>query len=170
MRRNRSNRHDSTDRGPVTPESLLVVVGGISVGALVAMLLLRPESGLLSAVTAEPEQVGFGFCTGRIGDNCVIDGDTFILQGETVRLAPIDAPEMGNPRCERERQLAGRAEARLHALLNEGPVVLERTGFRDRDRYGRLLRDAVVDGRSVSEQLVTEGLAQPWQGRRAEWC
>jgi endonuclease YncB( thermonuclease family) len=149
------------------------------IGALAALLLplsapghLPVESAAAAArdAAAEPVRMRFGFCEGREGDNCVIDGDSFILAGETVRLAPIDAPEMGNPRCDQERQLAGRAERRLHSLLNEGPVVLERSGFRDQDRFGRSLRDAVVNGRSVSDQLVAEGLAQPWAGQKADWC
>jgi micrococcal nuclease len=111
-----------------------------------------------------------GFCRGRSGNDCVIDGDTFILAGETIRLAGIDAPEMGNPGCEDERRLAEAAKNRLHRLLNTGAIQLVATGDRDRDRYGRLLRDAHVDGRSVSEALMAEGLARPWRGRRESWC
>jgi endonuclease YncB( thermonuclease family) len=32
------------------------------------------------------------------------------------------------------------------------------------------LRDAEVDGASVGEQLIAEGLAQPWRGQKADWC
>jgi endonuclease YncB( thermonuclease family) len=151
------------------PETLLILVGGLALGALIAVQLPRFDSAFREGEVATPV-VSFDFCQSREGDNCVIDGDSFILRGETIRLAPIDAPEMGTPRCEAERQLAEQAEQRLHSLLNQGPVVLERSGFRDQDGYGRSLRDAVVNGRSVSEQLVAEGLAQPWRGRRAEWC
>jgi micrococcal nuclease len=119
---------------------------------------------------SQATSTAFGFCAGRSGTNCVIDGDTFILGDETIRLGLIDAPELGNPACEAERELAQRAEQRLHALLNGGAVSLETVGSRDRDRFGRLLRDAVVNGRSVSDALVAEGLARPWQGRKEVWC
>lgn len=113
---------------------------------------------------------GFGFCAGRSGDNCVIDGDTFILQGQTIRLAGIDTPEIGGARCDDERARGKAAEARLHQLLNAGQVALVRMGDRDRDRYDRLLRDAEVNGQSVSDRLVAEGLARPWRGAKEPWC
>jgi endonuclease YncB( thermonuclease family) len=117
-----------------------------------------------------PRARTIGFCQGRSGDNCVIDGDTFILAGETVRLAGIDAPEMGNARCPAERARAEHAKARLHVLLNAGPIELVANADRNRDRHGRLLRDALVNGTSVSARLIDEGLARPWQGRKADWC
>jgi endonuclease YncB( thermonuclease family) len=132
------------------------------------MLQTIPPRSNNATVAAAP--VSFGFCRGREGDNCVIDGDSFILQGETIRLAPIDAPELGNAKCARERALGERAERRLHQLLNAGLVKLERSELRNQDRFGRLLRDAVVNGRSVSEQLLEEGLAQRWEGQHTDWC
>jgi endonuclease YncB( thermonuclease family) len=113
---------------------------------------------------------GFGFCAGREGDNCVIDGDSFVFRGEPVRLAGIDTPEIGGARCADERARGEAAERRLHALLNAGEVRLVRVGGRDRDRFGRLLRDAEVDGESVSERLVAEGHARRWTGERQPWC
>ena len=114
--------------------------------------------------------IAFGFCAGRSGNNCVIDGDTFILDGETIRLAGIDTPEIGGARCASERQRGEAAEQRLHEMLNSGPVRLVFAGNRDRDRYGRLLRDATVGGRSVSEWLIAEGYARRWEGRKLPWC
>lgn len=119
---------------------------------------------------SEATSITFTFCAGRNGSNCVIDGDTFILGDETIRLGLIDAPELGNPACGAERELAQRAEQRLHALLNSGAVSLEPVGNRDRDRFGRLLRDATVNGQSVSETLISEGLARPWRGQKERWC
>jgi endonuclease YncB( thermonuclease family) len=111
-----------------------------------------------------------GFCRGRAGNNCVIDGDSFILDGESIRLAAIDAPEMGNPGCAAEADLAQAAKSRLQELLNDGAIVLVRNADRDQDRFGRSLRDAEVDGRSVSDTLVAEGLARPWRGQKENWC
>jgi endonuclease YncB( thermonuclease family) len=114
--------------------------------------------------------VSFGLCAGRRGTNCVIDGDTFILDGQIIRLAGIDTPEIGGARCPDERARGEAAEQRLHQILNSGPVQLVTAGDRDRDRYDRLLRDALVAGQSVSEQLVVEGHARRWQGRKESWC
>ena len=61
------------------------------------------------------------------------------------------------------------ATRRLIILLNAGPFVLE-AGARNRDRYGRSLRTVIRGGRSLGGQLVAEGLAEPWRGRRSDWC
>ena len=61
------------------------------------------------------------------------------------------------------------ATARLIVLLNKGPFALE-TGARDRDKYGRALRTVSRKGRSIGAQLVAEGLAETWKGKRSDWC
>jgi micrococcal nuclease len=58
---------------------------------------------------------------------------------------------------------------RLLALLNAGPFALEQRG-RAVDRYGRTLRIVIRDGRSLGDTLIAEGLAEPWRGRRSDWC
>lgn len=102
----------------------------------------------------------------------MIDGDTFVLaDGESVRILNIDTAEMP-PRaaCARERDLAFAAKARLSDLVGRGGrVTLSRQGP-DRDRYGRQLRRVSSGGTDVGDQLVREGLAQPWVGRKAKWC
>lgn len=115
------------------------------------------------------ESARFGKCAGRAGYSCVIDGDSLRYRGEQIRIADINAPEMGHPRCPREAELARAAEDRLRALLNAGPFTLERID-RDADRYGRSLRVITRDGQSIGEQLVREGLAERWKGYRGAWC
>jgi len=96
---------------------------------------------------------------------CVVDGDTFWLHGEKIRIANIDAPEIRG-RCEFERATARRATLRLARLLAGVGLSLARQG---RDRHGRTL--ATVSGRSdIGKQLVREGLARPWSGRMEIWC
>lgn len=51
-----------------------------------------------------------------------------------------------------------------------GPIELVANADRDRDRYGRLLREALVNGVAVSARLVDEGLARPWRGGTESWC
>lgn len=100
----------------------------------------------------------------------VIDGDTFDLGGMRVRIADIDTPETDG-RCAYESQLAARATRRMRALLSQGPFELHRIpDGRDTDRYGRKLRIVTRDGRSLGDQLVSEGLARTWTGRREPWC
>lgn len=134
--------------------------------------LLRPqEAAPPNAFEAPPRALAairFGFCHSGGGDDCVVDGDTFRLGGERIRIADIDTPETHPPRCAREAELGAAATRRLHALLNAGPVALQDHG---QDRYGRRLAIVSRGGRSLGDSLVAEGLARPYSGgRRAGWC
>lgn len=102
----------------------------------------------------------------------VIDGDTLVLSdGERVRIENIDTAEMPpKSRCPYEERMAVRAKARLGDLVAAGgSITLTRTS-RERDPYGRLLRRVRIDGADVGDQLVREGLAKRWMGRKATWC
>lgn len=112
---------------------------------------------------------GFALCAAAPRTTCVVDGDTFWLDGEKVRIADINAPETHGAACAGERARGEAATRRLIALLNAGPFRLE-AGPRERDRYGRLLRTVTRGGRSIGERLVAEGLAEPWRGHRGDWC
>lgn len=100
---------------------------------------------------------------------CVVDGDTFWLDGEKIRIADINTPETSSPGCAAELQLGKQATTRLQSLLNAGPFELRR-GERDQDVYGRKLRTVHRDGRSVGELLVADGLAHEWRGHKESWC
>jgi micrococcal nuclease len=111
----------------------------------------------------------FGFCHVGGGYNCVVDGDTLYLEGVKIRIADIDAPETHEPKCASEKELGDRATQRLNRLVNSGEVTLS-TIARDKDRYGRKLRIVMVDGVSVGDTLVGEGLARWYEGGRRPWC
>lgn len=123
------------------------------------------------AGTEQEPATRFGRCggMGRLGGNCVVDGDTFWYGGEKIRIADINTPEVSDPGCGREAELGAAATDRLQALLNQGAFTLEPID-RDRDKYGRLLRVATRDGESLGATLVDEGLAEEWQGFRRDWC
>ncbi len=111
----------------------------------------------------------FALCAEGPRTTCVVDGDTFWLNGEKVRIADINAPETHEAGCAAEQTLGDRAAVRLISLLNAGPFELATEG-RATDRYGRALRVVRRGGRSIGGQLVSEGLAEPWRGRRSDWC
>lgn len=100
----------------------------------------------------------------------MVDGDTIWMDGVKIRVADIDAPETHPPRCEREADLGRRATERLLELVNAGPFETRTFDGRDADRYGRKLRMLLRDGHSLGDQLVREGLARTWSGRREPWC
>lgn len=102
----------------------------------------------------------------------IIDGDTFTLDGETIRIANIDAPESApRAKCWAEARLAVEAKRALEERAGAWhllPPTVERQG---RDRYGRtvaLVTDAAIG--DVGDDLVKGGLAVPWLGRRWAWC
>lgn len=112
----------------------------------------------------------FALCQNGYARNCVVDGDTFALNGMRVRIADIDAPETHPPRCAREAALGRQATMRLQMLLNIGAFRLASID-RDTDRYGRKLRLVERDGRSIGQMLVAEGLARRYRGgHRTGWC
>ena len=98
----------------------------------------------------------------------VHDGDTLrSCNGERIRIANIDAPEMrGSPKCTDRRRngwcdyaLAERSRDALAGLLSSGRVQIRRSGT---DRYGRTLATISVGGRDAGEYLIGAGLARPW--------
>ena len=132
----------------------------------------RPQSmtgGQAGADVISP-QTHFGSCHAGGGINCVVDGDTFWMGGEKIRIADIDTPETHPALCAREAALGKAATKRLRSLLNAGPFSLQSID-RDTDRYGRKLRIVVRGGVSLGDVLVSEGLARPYQGGYREgWC
>lgn len=81
-----------------------------------------------------------------------IDGDTFKIGSERIRLFGIDAPE---------RRAAGGAAATraLQSLLDQG-VICEAV---DTDRYGRTVAMCFLeDGADIACALVAMGHAEDW--------
>lgn len=122
---------------------------------------LQPQT--IRAAAERGTRAYFSKCITGAGYNCVVDGDTIWLAGEKIRLADIDAPETHDPRCSSEKALGDRATIRLQQLTLQSID-------RDRDRYGRLLRLVIVNGQSVGDTLVNEGLARWYDRGRKPWC
>jgi len=120
-----------------TPKSLL----GLAICAAAAIgWSLAPEAPppaatsdierTLAAPPSATERVAarrFGLCHEGGGRDCVVDGDTFRLDGERIRIADIDTPETHPPRCAEEARLGEAATQRLRALLS-GATACRRPG------------------------------------------
>lgn len=109
------------------------------------------------------------------------DGDTVTVRipnvhpllGEniTVRVFGIDTPEKtGKKPCEKDR--ARDAQRLVENLMRRGKSVELRNV--DRDKYFRILAEVWVDGRSLADALLKNGLAYPYDGGRKpasiDWC
>jgi endonuclease YncB( thermonuclease family) len=162
----------------------IVLVKGRRQGARSARVSLAPilmsamafgafvfwHSGGFEAEADASTSTHFTVCGSGPRYNCVVDGDTLYYRGEKIRVADINTPEIQGADCQQEARLGERAKFRFLELLNSGHVYVEHWGARDRDQYGRQLRVVMRDGRSLGDDLIAEGLARRWSGRRGSWC
>lgn len=107
----------------------------------------------------------------------VHDGDTFIVdiadvhpiigKGISIRIKGIDSPEITDHRPE-VKELAIKAREYVKTRLAESSrIELNNIG---RDKYFRILADVYLDGANLAEELLEEGLAVPYQGKkRPQW-
>ncbi|GAJ95633.1 putative nuclease [Rhizobium rhizogenes NBRC 13257] len=151
-----------------------MIVWAVVIGA--AGWLYLDRNGHLDSASAfvrPPAQDGlsasFVLCGDSHRTNCVVDGDTFWFDGQKIRIADIDTPELSPPRCEAERIKGEAAKSRLLTLLNAGKFSLAAV-FRDEDKYGRKLRTVSRAGNSLGDVLIEEGLARSWDGAQHGWC
>lgn len=88
----------------------------------------------------------------------LVDGDSFFLGGEEVRLVGIDAPE-GRQRCTRAGQSwpCGEEARRQLARLIGGREITCRSV--ERDQHGRLLGVCFVGAQELNREMVASGLA-----------
>ena len=157
-------KHTAAELDSPVPLATAVVAPEIS-----SVELPPGAHAIAPALTPNQPAVHFKICGGGKRITCVVDGDTFWLNGTKIRVLDIDAPEVGRPQCAREKQLADLATQRLTQLLNDGEFEL-RGIARDEDRYGRKLRSVHRDGQSLGDVLLKEGLAQRYAGRKPDWC
>lgn len=104
-------------------------------------------------------------------DITIVDGDTVRSGGLTYRLVGFDAPERGDRAlCDKERELAEKAFARLRALIAGGEPILQRVACACRTgtegmqtcEAGRACAYLRVSGKDVGEILIREGHARPY--------
>jgi micrococcal nuclease len=141
-------------------------------GILFFALAIAVVTMAVSAVT-----VGFGFgappaaaqqfgrCDGS--PDCVVDGETLRMAGETVKIAGIYAPQVAGARCVAEQQRGVKALDRLTRMLNSGTVTL---GGPVRGADGSWRRTVLVNGRDVAAAMIAAGVARPDDGERHGWC
>jgi len=109
----------------------------------------------------------------------VVDGDTLEIKNEcfpkelklSVRVLGIDTPEKeSRAKCEKEAKLAEKASKFTKQFIGKNKTAT----FRNIkwDKYGgRLLADVEINGKSLSDELIKNGLARSYDGKKkGSWC
>ena len=113
-------------------------------------------------LTVEPDEAAAGDRTVRRGlVTRVVDGDTFRMGDERVRLIGVDTPETKKPGSPVEC-FGKKASAFTTRVLDDEEVVLE-LDVEHEDRYGRTLAyvKRARDGFDVNRELIKRGYALP---------
>lgn len=108
---------------------------------------------------------GMELCGDGPQRNGVVDGDTLWWRGEKTRILDLDAPELYQPACSAEYQ-AGVGASSAAGSINQGEVRISGNGF---DCFGRTLASTTVNGQSVTELMIAQGVARD-ADRRIGWC
>lgn len=149
-----------TSTGPSQSRGFLA--GWVSAGLLAILGLMG--HGRTAVASAQDEF----FLTGNVVH--VSDGDSFTInvdgQRKKIRLASIDAPELGGP--DRPGQpLAREARKALAVLIHNNRLTLR---CFEQDHHGRSICDAPLPGgRSASRELVRQGFAWANTERRGQF-
>ena len=92
----------------------------------------------------------------------ITDGDTIkvLVDGkeESIRFLLVDTPETSHPRL--GKQPFGEEAKAFTANMLEGKTAQLEKDVSERDKYGRFLAYVYVDGKSVQEELLKNGLAR----------
>jgi endonuclease YncB( thermonuclease family) len=109
----------------------------------------------------------------------VIDGDTIEIKNEcfpkelklSVRVLGIDTPEKGSrAKCEKEAKLAEKASKFTKQFIGKNKTATFRNIQWDKFG-GRLLADVEINGKSLSDELIKNGLARSYDGKKkGSWC
>lgn len=111
----------------------------------------------------------------------VHDGDTVMFRAPWVpqpikpiigiRLNGLDSAEYGGrAQCLEERERAERTKQFVIAAMTTAKKI--QVTIKAWDKYGgRILGDVILDGRSLSQQLLDLGYARPYHGEKKQgWC
>ncbi len=89
----------------------------------------------------------------------VTDGDGLRVNGHTIRIAGLDAPEWDQKAKHRDGYWFSHGKRVKSALIREIGGKQVRVAVEGRDKFGRLLGSVTCQGRDVGEWLVREGHA-----------
>ena len=111
----------------------------------------------------------------------VIDGDTVEFQAPflpsplkpvlSIRVLGVDTPEKGlRAKCTEESTLGEAASKFTKKMVTDSSK--QQVSIVKWDKFGgRVLGDIILDGKSLSEELIKQGYARPYFGKKKDsWC
>jgi len=111
----------------------------------------------------------------------VIDGDTVVIEAPylpkplkpslSLRINGVDTPEKApRAKCTDEATKATAASAYTRQLVRNGKEI--KVDIAKWDKYGgRVLGDLIIDGNTLSSQLINNGYAREYHGgAKKSWC
>jgi len=111
----------------------------------------------------------------------VIDGDTVEFKAPflpsplkpvlSIRVFGVDTPEKdSSAKCPEEAELGESASRFTKKMVAESKK--QQVSIKTWDKYGgRVLGDVLLDGKSLSEELIKQGFAKSYFGKKkASWC
>ena len=138
----------------------------IMIGAATAAIFYSTVGQAQSPVREEWPICGYGK---RI--TCIVDGDTFWMNGQKYRLYGVDAPEAGDKaQCASERGRAREATEYLQSIMRAGGLRFTNRGV---DRYDRILVTVQTNQGDAADLLLKNNRAVAYQGGRRDnqqWC
>ena len=149
-------------------ETWLGMLGVVSIaGTIVAAIVAAAYVTYSKGDTGAPPR-SFSQCYAAQGPNCIIDGDTIRMSGETIQIAGLDTPKVAGYRCEAERTAGITAAVELLGMLNAGPVSV---GDPFRDAGGRTVRKVFVKGQEVRDAMIERGFGRRYDAESTKgWC
>lgn len=118
------------------------------------------------------EQIIWTVCQqGEVRNNCIVDGDTFWLQGEKYRLFSVDTPEKFLlSKCKIEHAKSLEATNFLVGIFTNSVLRHEKIGL---DVYDRILVKTYADKKSVAKIIIESGLGVEYKSENRDrdiWC
>jgi micrococcal nuclease len=149
------------------------VIAGIAIVILVILVLVGAGSNTPPQLAEQPRQIvepnppqpGTNVVPFPIQYDCasgcysgmldrIIDGDTIVIDTETIRFSLVDTPEIGEAGYKQARDLI----ASICPVGSE--VVFNKDDMQLKDTYGRTLATVYCNGINLNELVLEKGLAE----------
>ena len=101
------------------------------------------------------------------GDTCYVTVDGI---AKKIRLLELDTPEISQPKCDAEKNLAIKARNYINNKIENASTIEFITDYEE-DYFGRILSYLIIDGNDVSQKLVESNLGVVYdRNNKKDWC